>query len=397
MDISSAKIGDRTLFPHLECQAYLAHSSISPVSALVRQRLDEVLASYEKFGVAAFDMWLPCRAVLRERLARLSGAVAEDIALVPNTTQGVLSVALCFPWDRGDRVLTFDGEFPANVTPWQRAAELYGLDWQQLPRPTSSRSAILESLREALEDKSRAPVRLVAASLVEFQTGLLMPIAEIAELCHSHGAALCVDGIQGLGVIECRAREWGIDFLACGAHKWLMGVEGAGFLYISSEWLPRLRPVMAGWLSLENTFDFLHATETGALSYARAVRREANFVELGTGNTLGYVALETSTAIIEQLGRERIYAHVSAYLDRLERGLQELGFLSQRSRPSSAILSLRPPQGTLSNVQWAEELGKKGIICSCPEGYLRFAPHWHNRMDEVDYVVATVSEILAKG
>lgn len=391
---SVPRLGKRDLFPRLQCRAYLAHCSIAPVSSAVRQRISEVIHSYEQLGAAAFDRWLPYRTVLRERLARLSGAAAENIALVPNTTQGVLSTALCFPWRRGDRILTFAGEFPANVTPWQRAAELYDLDLQLLPLERVPQPDVLGVLEDALRDKQRGDARLVSVSLVQFQSGLLMPVREIAELCHRYGAALCVDGIQGLGAVECRALEWGLDFLACGAHKWLMGVEGAGFLYIASEWLPRLRQVTAGWLSHERTFDFLHEAESGYLDYDRPLRRDASFVELGTGNTLGYMALEASTALLEELGRENIYAHICAYNDRLEAGLTERGFVSMRSRPASGILSVIPPAGGRNTAQWAAALGEKGVVCSNPDGYLRFAPHWHNSLDEVDYVLECIDSLI---
>lgn len=385
-------LGDKRLFPDLNCRAYLANCSIAPVSRPIKERLIELLSSYERQGAAAFDIWLPYRTTLRERLARLSGAVSKNIALVPNTTQGVLTVALCFPWEKGDRVVTFEGEFPANTTPWQRVAELYDLDVQFLPLERIPNPNVLDALIQAFEDKSRPPIRLVAVSLVQFQSGLLMPIKEIAEICHRYNAAICVDGIQGLGAVEFRALEWGIDFLACGSHKWLMGVEGAGFLYIASEWLPRLRQTMAGWLSHENTFDFLHEPQTGHLDYNRSLRRDATFVELGTGNSIGYTALEMSTSILEKLGRENIFAHISAYNDKLESGLIERGFRSMRSKPASSILSVVPENG-LNTAEWVASLGERGIVCSNPDGYLRFAPHWYNSLDEVDYILESIDDI----
>ena len=388
------RLGDRSLFPDLKWRAYLAHSAVSPVSLPVKRQLQAVVESYAQKGCAAFPEWLPHRTVLRERLARLSGSVAEDIALVPNTTQGVLSVALCFPWKPGDRIISFKGEFPANVTPWQRAAELYGLKVELIDLPRVPNPDVLGLLREALQHDERGRAAMVSSSLAQFQTGLLMPIKEMAALCHEFGAALCVDGIQGLGAVECRAKEWGVDFLASGGHKWLMGVEGAGFLYIAHEWLPRLRQIMAGWLSHEQTFDFLNAPESGHLDYSRSLRRDATFVELGTGNTLGYVALEAATAIIEELGRENVFAHVCAYNDRLEAGLVQRGFTSMRSNPCSGILSVSGPAGGLDCAAWATELGKRGVACSTPDGFVRFAPHWHNNPDEIDYVLGCVDEIL---
>jgi len=123
-----ARLGDRSLFPDLAARAYVNHAAISPPSVAVRDAVNAVLSDYSERGVGAVGTWLAQRARLRESLAGLIGASKDEIALVPNTTLGVTDIALCFPWRQGDRVLLFEGEFPANVTPWQRAAELFGWD-----------------------------------------------------------------------------------------------------------------------------------------------------------------------------------------------------------------------------------------------------------------------------
>ena len=119
---------DRSLFPELRASAYLAHAAISPPSRLV----DAALASYRELiageGALGFASTIAQRQRLRELLAALLGARVEEVAIVPNTSTGVSAVALSLPWARGDRVVVFAGEFPANVTPWQRAAERFGLE-----------------------------------------------------------------------------------------------------------------------------------------------------------------------------------------------------------------------------------------------------------------------------
>src|SRR5262245_1296445 len=87
---------------------------------------------------------------------------------------------------------------------------------------------------EALEGELlRGAVRLVAVSAVQFQSGLRMPLQAMSRMCHVHGAELFVDGVQACGVVPVDVRAEGIDYLACGSHKWLMGLEGAGFLYVA--------------------------------------------------------------------------------------------------------------------------------------------------------------------
>ncbi len=387
MSSHTPHLGDRSLFPDLEARAYLAHAAISPASRPVQEAVAAVAVSYARRGAGALEGWLPVRQRLREGLADLIGAQASDLALVANTTQGVLDVALCFPWRAGDRVLCFQGEFPANVTPWQQVQDLHDLEVSLLPLPRVPNPEVLSLLEAGLVGGAR----LVAASAVQFQTGVRMPLEEMGALCRRYGAAFFVDAVQAVGIVPIDVRAAGIDFLTCGSHKWLMGLEGSGFLYVSPDRVADLRPRVAGWISHEEPFRFL--AEGGHLRYDRPIRRQADFLEPGTGNMLGHVALEASVALIRSLGVAAIHTHVNTYLDALEQGLQNRGFASFRSVRRSGILSVLPPAGW-SVRDFHQGLARRGVVCSTPDGLLRFAPHWPNSLREVPLVLEGVDEIL---
>jgi selenocysteine lyase/cysteine desulfurase len=65
-----------------------------------------------------------------------------------------------------------------------------------------------------------------------------------------------VDGIQGVGALPLSVGNSGIDFLSNGGHKWLMGPQGCGFMYISPVLFERLKPAFAGWLSVKDSWNF---------------------------------------------------------------------------------------------------------------------------------------------
>ncbi|MBA3546557.1 MAG: aminotransferase class V-fold PLP-dependent enzyme [Nannocystis sp.] len=386
------RLGDRSLFPTLAPVAYLNHAAISPPSLPVQQAIHTIVDDYARHGTAAFMRWAGERQRLRGLLARLIGAEAEDIALVANTTRGVSDIALCLPWRPGDRVLLFQGEFPANITPWQRAAELFQLELEMLPVGDFHRGKGLDHLREAL----RRPTRLVAVSAVQFQTGLRMPVAEMAALCHESGAELFVDAIQALGVCPLDVGASGIDYLSAGSHKWMMGTEGLACLYVRRDRVAALRPNVAGWLSHEDGLEFLFGG-ADQLRYDRAIRKRADFVEGGAYNTIGCVALAASLDLILALGVPAIFDHVLTYLDELEDGLCVRGFTSLRARAvseRSGILSVHPPRNVhVADLQRA--LADGGIACSTPDGALRFAPHWPNDMNaEIPRVLAAIDTAL---
>lgn len=391
-----ARLGDRTLFEDLEARVYLNHAAVSPPSRPVREACRAVLDDYARLGAGAWPHWRDQRERLRTRLATLIGAGADDIGLVPSTSHGLLAIALCVPWQKGDRIVLLEGEFPANVTPWQRAAETFDLDTAWIGARDFQRSA--DDGLARLEGELRRGARLVAVSAVQFQTGLRMPLGRIATLCHRYGAELCVDAIQAAGVVPLDVGALQVDYLVSGSHKGLMAPEGCGFVYVHPERVGALRPTVAGWLSHEQPAEFLFEGP-GHLRYDRAIRQRADFLEIGAQNSVAFAGLEAAVDILLALEVARIFAHVQSILDPLEAALVELGFRSLRAedpRARSTILGLLPPTGVDVRTLW-QGLAARGIACAIPDGVLRLSPHWPNDEQQVPTVVAAVRDLLGTG
>ena len=382
-------MGSRELFPDLEARAYLNHAAMSPLSVDVRDAMAGFVDDHARKGLGALFTWFEQRRRVRKKLASFIGADASEVAFVPSTTEGIVDIALCFPWKRGDRVIVLEGEFPTNVTPWQQAARRHQLELVMLSAAEfrEDETRALEKLEKELE----RGVRLVAISAVQFQTGYRMPLEELATRCHRAGCELFVDAIQALGVVPIDVKEVGIDYLVCGSHKWMMGIEGIAFVYAPAERAEALRPEVAGWLSHETPVSFL-LEGAGHLRYDRPIRKSLDFLESGSLSSIGCGALEASLDLLAQLGPQSIFDHVNQYLDALEPRLTALGFESFRAREKarrSGILSLRPPSGC-DVMALQKALGDRAVACNAPDGYLRFSPHWPNALDEIDYVVESV-------
>jgi selenocysteine lyase/cysteine desulfurase len=391
-DVSRVALGDRALFPGLDAVAYLGHAAVSPASSEVLRACEAFVADSARRGIGALFAWREQRERLRGRLAALVGAASPgDIAFVANTTSSVVSVASSLPWRRGDVVLCLRGEFPTNVTPWQQAAMTFGLELRFLDADDFRNDRGLETLDQELA----RGVRLVAVSAVQFSTGLRMPVDTIAARAHAAGAEVFVDAIQACGVVPLDVRAAQIDYLGCGSHKWLMGLEGAAFLYVRPDRAASLVPRLAGWLSHEGAIDFLFRGQ-GHLRYDRPIRAEASAFETGAPNGIGLAALEAGVAPIEALGVHRIFEHVQRYLDALEPALLERGFKSERSPDASrrsGILSALPPSG-LEAAPIARALGERGVVVTTPDGRVRFAPSWPNALVEVPHVVDALDRVL---
>jgi selenocysteine lyase/cysteine desulfurase len=351
------------------------------------------LDDYARVGNAALSKWLPRREALRAQLGVLLGASAEQIALAASATSALGDLALCLPWHAGDGVLVGEGEFPGNVSPWQNAAQLFSLDVQFLPK---LRTHDDDEFLSALEARLQAGrVRLVALSAVQFQTGIRAPLEAVVRLCRAHGAELAVDAIQALGVVPLDVTALDIDYLAGGAHKWLMALEGAGFLYAKPDCIRRLVPRTANWLSHEEGIRFLFEGP-GMLRYDRPIKTGIQFMEGSSASGVGYAALEAALECILQLGVSAIFEHVTGYLDELEAGVSARGLRSVRPREParrSGILSFEPP-ATLTAADVVAGLREHGVYATMPDGLVRFAPHFPSSRDEIPVVLAALDGAL---
>jgi selenocysteine lyase/cysteine desulfurase len=387
-------LGDRSLFRSLASPCYLNHAAMSPPSDRVREACNAVIADYAAHGAAAWMRHAREREVLRERLARLLNAKPSEIGLVPGTSHAASMIGLSMRWRQNDRLLLLRGEFPANVTPWLAVAQRFGLEvrWLDVADFVTGGPGL-----ERLASEVEAGVALIAVSMVQFQSGMRMPIEAIADVCHARGCLVFVDAIQALGAIPIDVRAAEIDFLAAGSHKWLMGVEGAGVLFVGESAQAELEPAIAGWLSHSEPPRFLF-DGAGLLDYRQPLRRRADVFEVGVTNTLGFAALTASTAILEEIGIDAIHRHVQPILDRLEAGLTALGFRSVRSSEPSArsnILSVLPP-ANLGVSAVANALAAEGVAIATPDGHLRFAPHWPNDLTQADFALAALDRALAR-
>jgi cysteine desulfurase/selenocysteine lyase len=386
-------LGSRAWFPSLEARVYANHAAVSPASAAVQQAVGRYLADSAAKGLGAVMPWMAQRTRLRGQLARLVGAAPKDIALTAGTSPGILNIAMGFPWQSGDRVVLLRGEFPANTTPWLNAARIFGLQpvWVDVAGFSDGTGDGLDQVAVALERGAR----VVAVSAVQFQTGLRMPIEDLGRLCHAHGAALFVDAIQACGATPIDVED--VDFLASGGHKWLMGLEGAGFLYVSPDRVEDLRPALTSWLSHEDGMGFLFQGR-GHLRYDRPIRKSADMFEASAPQAALFAALEGGLVPILALGVDTIFDHIQAWHDRLEPALVARGFTSLRQPERagrSGSLCVDPPRD-IDVVALNSGLAARGVSVAIPDGRMRFSPHWPNALVETDDLVAIIDEVLGE-
>ena len=257
--------------------AYLNHAAIAP---LPRRAVDRAAATALDVSAHGDRHW-PERNAEAERVrglaARLLGArAAREVAFVENTSGALSIVAEALPWQAGDNVVGALCEFPSNVYPWMRLADR-GVELRMVPERDGGLD--LDELAGTMDERTR----VLALSWVQYASGYRADLARLGRLCRERGVLFVVDVIQGLAALALDVERDLVDIAAGSAHKWLLGPEGIGLLWVSERVLDRLRPVRSGWRSVRDMLDWTTFDPTPAAGAKR--------FESGTLNVLGIRAL----------------------------------------------------------------------------------------------------------
>jgi selenocysteine lyase/cysteine desulfurase len=286
-------------------------------------------------------------------------------------------VASGFKWERGDKILVSRPDFPSNIYPWLNL-EKSGVAVKFVDRRNGRLDA--DDFSKALEKGTK----MITVSSVDFVTGFSVDLEALGEFCRRKGIYLCVDGIQGLGVVPMDVKKFGVHFLASGGHKWLIGPMGCGFLYISPEVNGKIHPNRVGWKSVIDEEDFFKMNFE--------LKSDALRFETGTMNLAGIYALGASLELLIDVGIDKIYESVLSLNDRLYSGLKERSFsvispMDEGIR--SGILSFYP-QGNSGKLQ--RYLASKNVIVSLRNNFVRLAPHFYNSDKEIKSFFEIIDE-----
>jgi cysteine desulfurase/selenocysteine lyase len=360
----------RSWFPFLATgKVWMNHAAVSPISSRVNSAVAQYLHRCAVEEVDTYLSTLPTIAALKGNLGRMINAPPERIAFAGNTSDGLNVLAAGLEWHSGDRILLNDSEFPSNVVPFINLKRL-GVEVDII---TTHHGEITANLVEQLMTPR---TRLVSLSFVQFLSGFRADLESIGDVCRRHRALFCVDAIQGLGGFPLDVHAMNIDFLSCGGQKWLMGLHGLGFIYVSEDTQERIHQAYAGWTSNRNFFgDFFHYR----IDFDPTARRYEN----GTQNFAGIAALCESTTTLLEVGIKNIQAHIFQLTDKVIDAVDETGYelvTSHDHAKRAGIVTFKCENAQ----QLFESLKKENITVSIREGMIRVSPHFYNSPGEVD-------------
>ena len=321
----------------------------------------------------------------------------EEVIMTSGTTASINLVAFSFGEafvSEGDEVVVSAVEHHSNIVPWQLMCERKGAVLKVLPVDDDGH-LMVEKLSGLLTDRTK----IVAISHISNVLGIINPVKDIINICHSKGVPVLVDGAQGIVHCKVDVQDLDCDFYAFSGHK-LYAATGTGVLYGKRKWLEAMPPYMGGG-EMVGTVTFEKTT------YAPLPMK----FEAGTQNFASTATLKPAIDIANELINKELIDNIDSIRDYL------LDFFHKDER----ICLYGVPRGTIDekiplfsfsvkgvhHEDLALILDKMGVavrsgqMCAEPlmdrfgvTGMLRvsFAPY--NTMEEAEYFVKCLNKAI---
>lgn len=221
----------------------LNNGGVSPAPKVVQDAVDR----YNKLTAEgpSYYMWQILdkgRESLRRKIAELSGADPEEIAINRNTTEALDNVIFGLDFEKGDEILLTKQDYPNMINAWKQREKRDGivLKWIELDLPTNDVSYLVKKYTEQITSKTK----LVQVNHIINWTGHINPVKEIADAVHAKGPEVMIDGAHTMGHFMFNVPELGGDYYGSSLHKWTSASVGSGMLWIKKEKIHKVWPLM---------------------------------------------------------------------------------------------------------------------------------------------------------
>lgn len=318
--------------------------------------------------------------VARRLFARLVGADANDIAIIPAVSYGVALAAANIPLRRGQTIIVLDGQFPSHVYAWRELAASGNARLMTLCRNPG------EGWTEAILEAIGPDTAIVAVANCHWIDGTVIDLEAVGRACRETGAALVVDATQSLGVVPLDATRIGADFVIAATYKWLLGPYSMGFAYIAPKWQSG-RPLEHNWIDRLGSEDF-----NNLIDYQDSFQPGARRFDVGERSNPAL--LPAAIAAMERLldwGVDEIGSTIREMTSAIASRTRTLGLGAEpASLRSPHYLSLEWRHGNTGALM--EKLAAERIFISLRGGTLRITPHVYNDSDDVERLIAALGE-----
>ena len=360
----------RHLFDIPDEIAYLNCAYISPLANSVKQAgLEGVARKSQPWRIVTADFFSESERA-RGLFARLIGASAEDVALVPSASYGLAVAMANLGIEPDQHIIVVQDQFPSNVYPWRELARERGAHVITVDRPEDA------DWTAAIGARIDERTGIVALPNCHWTDGGLVDLVAIGARCREVGAALVLDVTQSLGAMPFEVGAVRPDYLACATYKWLLGPYSMGFCYVAPH-RHEGRPLEHNWIHRKDSEDF-----AGLVAYRDEYQPGARRYDVGERSN--FALMPMVVAALEQIfewGVDEIAETLGNRTAAIAQRATGLGLSSVASHlRADHFLGLRFAGGVPAGLP--ERLGEKNVFVSVRGDSMRVTPHlWVNDGD----------------
>jgi cysteine desulfurase/selenocysteine lyase len=374
----------RKEFPLKNSRVYLNNGTFGPSPNAVIETITNSLTATNTSGEYGHTNHA------RETLANFVGAKVSEISLTHNTTEGINTVCWGLPLKKGDEVIISLHEHVGNALPWLNRAKLDGIVLRPFqPAATAEENFVL--IKGLVTPKTK----VIGIPHITCTTGLVFPIKEISEMARAKGIFTAIDGAHGSGTFDLDMKDLGCDFYATSCHKWMLGPNGSGFLYIREDQLNTLQAIQVGAYSDTGWDMFSNPPEI------KGYNPTAHRFDYGSQSKPLYEGAAASADFHSKIGKAKVETRVRELNNHLFGGLSEMKkhliiLTPEEEQSRICMVTFKPlnyEYKTFANI-----ISKAGFrIRQVPESGLdaiRISTHIYNSTNEIDSFLRTVESNL---
>lgn len=369
----------REQYPMTEKWVYLDTST----SGMIAKRTKDAMIAYieDRFengldGAKLNENWAFGDG-LRDTVAEMFHADSEEIFFgeAASTMINVFSSGVLLK--ENANVVTSGLTFPSTPYTWMNRV---GVENVRIAQPVDGKMPP-ENLF-ALVDENTAVLSLC---LVENTTGFRHDLKKISDFCQERGIYLVLDITQCVGAMEIDVKETPVDCFVTSSFKWLGGLFGIGFGYMSKRVMAQVPPVYVGWTGNKNRMD--HS------KYVLNLEDNARKYETGIPNWVGLKGIEQSMQQYLELGKKDVEAYILELVDELYAKvaevphLQVLGNFPKENRSGIVYINF-PAEWEMSNAI----LKENGIRANVSGKAIRVALHYYNNRADIEKLIGFLRE-----
>lgn len=371
-------------FPVTKDKVYFISAGMSPIPNCVFERYVKEYKMVNEYGDIFWEEDVERYYDFRKRLGRMINALADDLAILHNTStaMSVLALSLKNNIKEDFNIVSMTDEFPSTTVPF----EYQGISVKYV-EPIKGRYPV-EKVLEEIDDKTKA----VVTSHVQYCTGFRQNIEKLGQETKKRGILFILNATQAFPFFHFDVEKAGIDAATVSFHKWgLAGHVGALF-YTSKKFREEFKSPIAGWLSVvPDEGDFILTKKNSKIKLLDSADRYI----FGCVNFQSIHALETAFDYMERIGFENIQKRIFELTDYLigklrEKGINIISPVEKTAERSAIVTFVLKKQ----NAEFVKYLETKNIFISYRKGNLRASVNIFNNYNDIDMLTAELENFL---